>query len=116
MIFGFSFDLASKTFQDTPYFKIHQRDILLHLKDFSAECKPSGAAIHPQLNKLFIIASIGKVLVICSLDGKVESAHQLNPSQFQQPEGISFASNGDMYISNEGLQGKATLIMFPFRK
>lgn len=115
-IYAYGFDLSTRTFLDSPVFKIPLRGVFVHLKDFSAQCKPSAAAIHPVMNKLFILASVGKVLLQCSLDGKVEFAYQLNPGQFQQPEGISFASNGDMYISNEGLQGKATLIMFPYRK
>lgn len=114
-IYAFSFDLTSRQFDETPFFKIPMREIFTSLKDFSAECKPSAAAIHPILDKLFILASVGKVLLICSKEGRVEAAYELNPSHFQQPEGISFASNGDMYISNEGLQGKATLIRFPYQ-
>lgn len=114
-IFAFSFDLTTKTFQDSPVFKIPMQEVLIKVKDLSAQFKPSAAAIHPVLNKLFILASVGKVMLQCSLDGKVEKAYALNPSQFQQPEGISFASNGDMYISNEGLEGKATILKFPFQ-
>jgi len=114
-VYGFSFDLAKKAFDPEPFFIIPMRSISEKLKDYSAQFKPSAAAINPVMNKLFIVASVGKVLLRCSLDGKVETRYRLNPSQFPQPEGITFASNGDMYISNEGLQGKATILKFPYK-
>lgn len=115
-IYGYSFDLVSKTYSDAPFFVIPMHDIRKQMKDFSATCKPSGAAINPVNGKLFIVASIGKVLLQCSRDGKVERSYKMNPGQFQQPEGITFAPNGDMYISNEGAEGKATVLKFPYKQ
>ncbi len=114
-IFAYSFDLHTRRFDPEPFFEIPMRSVLTKLKDYSAQCKPSSAAIHPITGKLYILASIGKCILVCTPDGKVEFAYDLNPDQFQQPEGISFASNGDMYISNEGLQGKATMLLFPYQ-
>lgn len=113
-IYGYSFDLRTKQFDPEPFFIIDNNEVLHKLKDLSAQFKPSAAAIHPVTKKLFIIASVGKALLVCSQDGKVEAAYDLNPDQFQQPEGISFAPNGDMFISNEGLNGKATFIIYPY--
>lgn len=113
-IYGYSFDIRSRQYDERPYFIIPKREILRKMKDYSAEFKPSGAALHPITGKLFLLASIGKQIIICSPKGQPERAYDLNPDQFQQPEGISFASNGDMYISNEGLQGKATILKFPY--
>ncbi len=113
-VLAFAFDLETKTYSDTPFFRIPLQEIYVKMKDLTGQFKPSAAAIHPSLNKLFIIASVGKVLVQCDLNGRSEKVYKLNPSRFQQPEGISFASNGDMYISNEGLEGKATIIRFPY--
>jgi hypothetical protein len=113
-LYAYSFDLRTKTFDPEPFFTINMNLILRKMKDYAAQFKPSGAAIHPVTKKLFLIASIGKCIIICSEDGTPEAAYDLNPDQFQQPEGISFASNGDMFISNEGLNGKATLIKYPY--
>ncbi|RYF91541.1 MAG: hypothetical protein EOO00_08105 [Chitinophagaceae bacterium] len=112
---AYSFDPVTEQFSPDPYYVIQLRDVKRLMKDYSADCKPSAAAVHPKLNKLFVIASVGKVLLICSLDGIVERAYSLNPDLFAQPEGICFAPNGDLYISNEGLQGKATVIRFPYQ-
>jgi hypothetical protein len=112
-IVAYSFDLATRTFDEEPFFHISFKDIFTKLENFNAECKPSGAAINPVNNKLYIIASVGKLLLVCSLKGEPEKIYKLNPNHFPQPEGISFANNGDMYISNEGLEGKATILKFP---
>lgn len=114
-ILAYAFDLGTHQFNGTPIYEISMRELFYQLKDNSAQCKPSGAAIHPITKKVFIVASVGKVLLQCSLDGKVEKAYKINPVKFQQPEGITFAPNGDMYISNEAAQGKATVLKFPFK-
>ncbi|MBO9574069.1 MAG: SdiA-regulated domain-containing protein, partial [Chitinophagaceae bacterium] len=113
-ITAYTFDPATKQFDTTPFFNIPIKDILIKASSYSADCKPSGAAIHPVTGKLFIIASIGKMMLICTPEGKLEKLFKLNPAQFPQPEGIAFANNGDMYISNEGLDGKATILKFPY--
>ena len=105
----FSFDPITLEFSEDPVFIISLDDVEKAMKDNNTICKPSAAAIHPILNKLFVIASVGKVLIQCSIRGEVEKAYQINPNHFPQPEGICFAPNGDMYISNEGMDGKATI-------
>ncbi len=115
-ILAYGFDLNSQQFIPEPVFRIPMMDIISKMQDNTAECKPSAAAVHPVEKKVYVIASVGKAMLICSLEGKVEQVYKLNPTQFPQPEGITFAPNGDMYISNEGLQGKATILKFPYVK
>jgi hypothetical protein len=113
-IITYTFSPDSLQFSDDILYEIRRKEIHEHLKDNNAEFKPSAAAIHPVLNKLFLLASVGKAMLQCSLDGKIENAWQLNPVQFPQPEGLTFAPNGDMFISNEGADGKATILKFPY--
>jgi hypothetical protein len=113
-ILAYTFDPVTLQFSDSVLFEIYRRDIHAILKDNNAQFKPSAAAIHPILNKLFIVASVGKAMIQCTLDGKIEKAWRLNPDQFPQPEGITFAPNGDMFISNEGVDGKGTILKFPY--
>jgi hypothetical protein len=112
-IVAYSFDVGRREFDPNPFFHISFKDIFTKLENYNAECKPSAAAINPVNNKLYIIASIGKLLMQCDTKGRLEKIFKLNPNHFPQPEGISFANNGDMYISNEGLEGKATILKFP---
>jgi hypothetical protein len=113
-VLAYTFDMDSQQFSDTALYEIYRKEIHAFLKDNNAQFKPSAAAVHPLLNKLFIVASVGKAMLQCSLDGKIEKAWQLNPDQFPQPEGLTFAPNGDMFISNEGVDGKATILKFPY--
>ncbi len=113
---AYKFDLAEKKFLPGVYFTIQWKDIRRMAKDNQIECKPSAAALNPIMNKLFIIASIGKVLLQCSREGVLEQVYEINADHFQQPEGITFAPNGDMFISNEGVQGKGSILYFPYKK
>jgi hypothetical protein len=109
-----SFDLARKDYDNKPLFEISLKEVFTILTNYNMECKPSGAAINPVNQKLYIVASVGKALLQCGQDGKLEKIYKINPTHFPQPEGITFATNGDMYISNEGAAGKATILKFPY--
>ena len=80
----------------------------------TSKLQPSAAAIHPKLQKLFILSSASNQLVITDLNGKVESVYRLSPQLFPQPEGIAFTQRGDMYISNEAVSAKPTLLKFVY--
>lgn len=113
-IAAFSFDLTRKEFDPEPFFSISFKQVFTVLTNYDTECKPSAAAINPVNKKLYILASVGKVILQCSSEGKLEEIYKINPAHFPQPEGISFATNGDMFISNEGAEGKATILKFPY--
>jgi len=51
-------------------------------------------------------------MVIASDKGVVEEVIKLDPVLYNQPEGLTFAPNGDLYISNEGGEGTATIFKF----
>lgn len=111
---AYKFDLATKSFDSTVAFTVSQKIVEEILKDSDANLAPSAAALHPITQQLFILSSAGHLLVIADKQGKVMAAYKLNPDTFQQPEGIAFAPDGDMYISNEGKLGKPTLLYFPY--
>lgn len=84
----------------------------LRMIESSTSFQPSGLAIHPVFGEIYIISSVGKLLVILDRRGTVKDVKKLDPQKFRQPEGICFAPNGDMYISNEGLGGKGYILKF----
>ncbi|GAA4317185.1 hypothetical protein GCM10023184_00730 [Flaviaesturariibacter amylovorans] len=109
------FDLAARRFDTVPFYTISFKEVNLRLKDGRTEFKPSAAAIHPIERRLYILSSAGMLLVVTDLRGTVEAVYRLNPSFYPQAEGIAFATNGDMYISNEAKLGKATLLRLPYK-
>jgi len=76
--------------------------------------QPSAARIHPVLKKIFILSSASNQLVITDTDGNVEGVYMLAKKLFPQPEGLTFKTNGEMFISNEALSEKATLLKFNY--
>jgi hypothetical protein len=113
---AYRFDLATHTFDPDPVYIINIGDIRKELKDDKAEFKPSAAGINPMNGKLYIVASVGKLLVIADKKGKIEEVYPLDPLMYNQPEGMTFAPNGDLYISNEGGEGTATILKFNYKK
>ena len=80
----------------------------------TSRLQPSAARIHPILKKLFILSSASNQLVIADTNGEVEAVYMLAQKLFPQAEGLTFKSNGDMYISNEAVSSKATLLKFVY--
>lgn len=78
------------------------------------EFRPSGLAVHPIEHQLYVLAHGGSLLVILSTEGELLDAHALSDKLFRQPEGIAFAPNGDLYISNEGVQKRANILRFNY--
>jgi uncharacterized protein YjiK len=77
---------------------------------------PSGIAINPVNNQIYIISSAGKILVIIDRQGTILDLHALDPEIFVQPEGICFSPSGDLFISSEGKEGKGYVLKFILRR
>lgn len=77
---------------------------------------PSGIARHPLTKEWYIISAVNKVLLIVDDQWKVKSSYQLNVNLFKQPEGICFDSKGTLYISNEGDEGDANILVFRYNQ
>lgn len=112
---AFAYYPDSIGFDSNPVFTIDAAEVEKLSPHKTSKLQPSAAAIHPVLKKLFIISSASNLLVIADLNGKVESVFELGKNMFPQPEGLTFKSNGDMYISNEGVNAKATIHRFVYK-
>ena len=86
----------------------------LRLIESETSFQPSGIAIHPIDGEIYIISSVGKLLIILDRRGKVLEVKALDPKIFRQPEGICFSPAGDMFISSEGQGGKGYILKFKF--
>lgn len=112
---AFRFDLATQRFDNQPYYTIQSKEVADILKDGKIDFSPSAAAIHPIEKRLYILSSAGLLMVIADTRGKVLGAHRLKPNFYPQAEGIAFASNGDMYVSNEAKYGKPSLLKITYK-
>lgn len=74
--------------------------------------EPSGIAIHPQSNYLYVISHTAKLLLVLNREGEILDIQKLNPTLFNQPEGICFSPDGTLYISNEGGKGQGSILKF----
>ncbi|MEO9965703.1 MAG: SdiA-regulated domain-containing protein [Reichenbachiella sp.] len=117
---AYIFDLDKKEVKEKPAFKITKDDIKNFLeenKDFKYESNrinfnPSGIALHPTNGHFYIIASVGKLMLITDKKGNIKGSIPLDPRLLGQPEGICFAPNGDMFISSEGQGDKGYILKF----
>jgi len=73
---------------------------------------PSGIAQDPYTDFFYILSSRGKLLVVIDEKGRVQYIQLLSKKLFGQPEGISFDSKGNLYISNEAKSTRANIQIF----
>lgn len=113
----FSFDLQSETKANAPVLIIDSRDFSDKTKD---TFNPSGIAIHPNGNDIYIVGTKGVKMIVCyGSNGEFKGAWKLDKKQFIQPEGIAFSESGDLIICSEGAEKqkgkkakKARILMF----
>lgn len=77
--------------------------------------QPSAIAIHPISDEIYVLASVGKAIVVMNRNGELISIQKLDKWKFVQPEGITFASDGTLYIANEGDGGSGTIMKFSMK-
>ncbi|MBK7408618.1 MAG: SdiA-regulated domain-containing protein [Saprospirales bacterium] len=76
---------------------------------------PSALAIHPLTGHLYLLSSVGKLLVVLDREtGAIIYVQKLKKSVHPQPEGICFDPDGTMYISNEGKDGNGLIHKFAY--
>ncbi len=112
----YTFDPARNAFADSSItFDIS--DLFIKMDEKKFDMRISGAAVHPLTGDIYLISAINKLLVILDKDHVVKSSYPLNSGMFKQPEGITFATNGTLIISNESADaGAANLLVFNYKK
>lgn len=114
----FKFDLKTMKFDSIPgkEIEINQLSGMLSEKELkNLKIQPSAAAIHPLTGDYFLLSSTGKWLMTLDKSMNPTSVHLLDHSLFKQPEGMTFAPDGTLYISNEAADGRANLLVFNYK-
>lgn len=100
--------------KDSPRFAGHGKLVDFFEDDFD-ELGPSGLAVHPITGDIFLISSVGKVVMVLNPLGEVIYMNRLDKHIFPQPEGLCFDSDGTLYMSSEGKGGPGLLYRLPYR-
>lgn len=114
----FGFDLISKTVSPEPIVSIAQKEIgrIVGNGGKAHKFKPSAVGIHPHSGHIYILSSIGKVLVVVDpSNNKIQHVQLLDPVDFPQPEGLTFDRAGNMYLSSEGVEKAGFITKFENR-
>jgi len=78
--------------------------------------QPSALAIHPITRDIYILASVGNLLMVYSPEKKIQTIIHLDTKIHPQPEGICFSPDGKLYISNEGKKNSGRISFFNPKK
>ena len=137
----YAFDLSSGQLDQSPLIEIRNNQLpkwiddnqdkykghsLTNLKDRVGKFAPSGLSLDRSGNRLFLISARGSTLLIYDVaqdfgDSRsseaavLESVIFLDEKMIPQPEGITFDTDNNLYISSEGKNGKGEILKFNFR-
>ena len=103
----YAFDLGTETLSSAPVFTMDRTRL-----DAEDPFKPSAIAVRPGTGEAYVLSSVRRALAVVRADGTLLAVVELPEALYPQPEGIAFAPDGTLYISNEGPDGPATLLRF----
>lgn len=104
----YSFSLDDMKLNPVPRF-------MLPVNEIKKNFNPSGIAKNMKTGTFFVIAANGSEIIEISKDGAILGRHTLLPSVHEQPEGITFDSNNNLYISNEVKSGKGYIVIYKYK-
>jgi uncharacterized protein YjiK len=107
----FAFSLRSMSTLPAPRLSVPLT--VLEQQRLEPDLNPSGIAIHPQTGTIFILASQQSLIVEFGRDGRLLGNARIRRRTHTQPEGITFATDGTLYIADEGGSGRAALTVYP---
>jgi uncharacterized protein YjiK len=115
----YTFDLDKEELSEEPLYLIDIEEIREAgdkkgwlLEEITSTFSPSAIAVHPKSQDVYLLSSVGKLLIVLSKSGKLKHVEQLDKSEYRQPEGLCFAKDGTMYMSSEGKGGKGRIYRF----
>ncbi|NLX26771.1 MAG: hypothetical protein GXY61_12590 [Lentisphaerae bacterium] len=124
-----AFNLESKTLEQNPAFIFDLEELAQKAKDAGIEdvfankkkqvtlkLNPSAIGIHPITGHFYLLSGPNQLMLVFDETGSLLQMEQLDPKAFNQAEGITFAPDGTLYISNEGTDKKpGTILKFDMK-
>ena len=114
----YAYDLATGSMAQQPAYYIDEAEIgqAIYNKTSRYVIKPSGLAVDPITNDIYVLSSVGNILVVIDRDSELKHIELLEKGTFRQPEGIAFNERGDLYISSEGRGGDGVIAILAREK
>lgn len=114
----YAFDLIDYRLDSIPMVRIAEKEIgrIVGNGGKPYDFKPSAMAIHPTSRNIYILASVGKILIVIAPNGDLQHVQLLSKKQFPQPEGMAFDADGNLLISSEGVDSPAAITRFSPKK
>lgn len=94
------------------FLKSHGLDIFIN---DSRRFKPSAVAVHPIDSNYYVLSTTGKSLIVFDRKGEIVFYYTVPRKILEQPEGICFDDNGDMYLSSEGDEERPRIVKFKMK-
>lgn len=112
----YRFDLGKEELSENPYYVLEKEDIraLFPSETYYSKFEPSAIAVHPITHDVYVLSYVSRKLLVLSHNGSLKFGITLDHRLFKQPEGLCFAPDGDMFISNEGQDSKAKIHKFKY--
>ncbi|QIL37818.1 SdiA-regulated family protein [Pedobacter sp. HDW13] len=115
-IYGFKV-AADGTFTASGQFGISHKEIEKMSGATKSKFRPSALAKNTATDEWYVLSSMNKLLVVTDANFKVKATYPLAGSFFNQPEGIAFDKDHNLYISNEGgTLAAGNILMFKLKK
>lgn len=108
---AYAIDLAEARFGESPLFEVTTGEGFL-----KGGLRPSAMAWHPILERWVLISAKLDALVVLSTRGAIEQVWGIESLELEQPEGIAFLPNGDMWLATEGKIGTGGLVRLTYRE
>ncbi len=125
------FDITEKKLSEKPIYLFElkairefasQKDIVItnKSKDDNTEevqeikMKSSAISIHPVTEDIYILSASEFLLFVIDKLGVIKHIEPLDKQLFKKAEGLTFYPNGDMLISNEGVNEKPSIYIFKY--
>lgn len=109
----YAFDLKSKRLTEKPVVKINLADPFLSSikeKNKNNTFQPSAIEIHPITNDIYVLQGTDPKLLVMDAKGRIKKLYTFRRSEFPQAEGLAFTPEGELFVSNEGTTGAATIV------
>ncbi|MFA4869069.1 MAG: SdiA-regulated domain-containing protein [Pedobacter sp.] len=96
------YDAGTDSLKAAGGFKIDLSGLKSFNPKLKTSLKPAALAKNPKTGEWYVLSSTDKLLLVTDANWKIKETHKLNSSTFNQPEGMAFDEQLNLYISNEG--------------